>query len=301
MTNGRETRSSGQVKRLGVVITGGGGGLGRAMAREFLKAGDRVVICGRSQARLDSAMRAFRTEFPQGEVYAMACDVSDPETAAAFSSFAVSKIGVVDRWINNAGSAGLYRRPLWEIDSSDIDQTCRTNLSGSMMLCAEALRLMRRQPAGESGPLYHIFNMGFSLVGLRSSTTSVAHRASKRAVALTSALIRDELKSARIDAIGVHELSPGLVMTGLLLRDASVGQRRFFNAVAETPEDVARVLVPAIRGIRGRGGTLRYQPVHLMLLRFFASLFGYRKERYFDSNGHRLTTNGSRGDQSRSV
>ena len=301
MRKDREPSGSAQGDGLGVVITGGGGGLGRAMAREFLKAGDRVVICGRRQARLESALRAFRTEFPQGEVYALACDISDPEKAAAFSSFAVSKIGVVDRWINNAGSAGHYRRPLWEIDSSDIDQTCRTNLSGTMMLCAEALRVMRRQSADGSGPRYHIFNMGFSLVGLRSSTTSVPHRASKRAVALTSALIRDELKSARIDTIGVHELSPGLVMTGLLLRDATVGQRRFFNAVAETPEDVAKVLVPAIRGARGRGGTWRYQPVVLMLFRVIASLFGFRKERYFDSIGHRQKTNGSRQDQSRSV
>ena len=290
-----EMGTSGSVlgRRLGVVITGGTGGLGRAMAREFLRAGDRVVICGRDAARLESASRTLRADIPDGELYAMACDVSDPEQAAAFTAFAASKIGIIDRWINNAGSAGRRRRPLWELDPSEIDETCRTNLSGSMMLCAEALKVMRSQPAGNSGPIYHIFNMGFSLAGVRSSPTSVPHRASKRAVALMSALIRNELKDARIRSIGIHELSPGLVMTGLLLRDASVGQRRFFNAVAETPETVAAGLVPAIRRIRGSGGTLRYMPVIVMLLKILASIFGYRKDRFFDRDGRRRTTSGN--------
>ena len=281
-------------RRLGVVITGGTGGLGRAMAREFLRAGDKVVICGRDVARLESALRALRADVPDGEVYAMACDVSDPGQASTFTAFAASKIGIIDRWINNAGSAGNRRRPLWELDPSDIDETCRTNLSGSMILCAEALKVMREQPAGNSVPSYHIFNMGFSLAGVRSSPTSVPHRASKRAVALTSALIRNELKVAQIHSIGIHELSPGLVMTGLLLRDASARQRRFFNAVAETPETVATVLVPLIRRIRGYGGTLRYMPVIMMLLKLLASNFGYRKDRFFDSEGRRRPSPGDK-------
>jgi NAD(P)-dependent dehydrogenase (short-subunit alcohol dehydrogenase family) len=280
-------------RKLGVVITGGTGGLGRAMACEFLRAGDRVVICGRRETRLASALRALKTMVPDGEVYAMTCDVSDPSQAAVFAAFAVSKIGVIDRWINNAGSAGGRRSPLWELDPFDIDETCRTNLSGSMMLSCEALKVMLRQPVGDSGPVYHIFNMGFSSAGLRSSPTAVPHRASKRAVALTTALIRNELKASHIDSIGVHELSPGLVLTGLLLRDATAEQRHFFNAVAETPETVASVLVPAIRSIRGYGGTLRFQPLVLMFSRLFASFFGYRKDRYFDHDGHRRPVSGN--------
>jgi NAD(P)-dependent dehydrogenase (short-subunit alcohol dehydrogenase family) len=294
MKDGMERSGSVRGRRLGIVITGGTGGLGRAMAREFLRAGDKVVICGRDKARLESALKVLRADVPDGEVHAMLCDVSDPGQASTFTAFAVSKIGIIDRWINNAGSAGRRRRPLWELDPSDIDETCRTNLSGSMMLSAEALKVMRNQPAGNSGPSYHIFNMGFSLAGVRSSPTSVPHRASKRAVALTSTLIRNELKVARIQSIGIHELSPGLVLTGLLLRDASARQRRFFNAVAETPETVATGLVQAIRRIRGSGGTLRYMPVVVMLLKLLASNFGYRKDRFFDSEGRRRPSQGDK-------
>ena len=270
---------------LGVVITGGSAGLGLAMAREFLRAGDRVVICSRRESNLAAVLEMLGREVPGVEAQGIACDVSDSRQAAEFAAFAASKLGVIDRWINNAGTAGRMRRPLWELDIADIDETCRTNLSGSMMLSAEALRVMLRQPAGEGEPRYHLFNMGFTAAGLRSSPTSVPHRASKRAVAIMSELLRGELEAAGKRAVGIHELSPGLVLTDLLLRDATPAQKRFFNAMAETPETVAAKLVPAIRTITGRGGTLRYQPVFFMLAKLAASIFGYRKERFFDSEG----------------
>ncbi|UWX58585.1 SDR family oxidoreductase [Chlorobaculum sp. MV4-Y] len=270
---------------LGVVITGGSAGLGLAMAREFLRAGDRVAICSRRESNLALALQVLERDVPGGEVHGMACDVSDHRQTAGFAAFAASKLGVIDRWINNAGTAGRMRRPLWELELLDIDETCRTNLSGSMMLCAEALRVMLRQPGSADEPLYHLFNMGFSSAGLRSSSTSVSHRASKRAVAIMSELLRQELEAAGNRSVGIHDLSPGLVLTDLLLRDATPAQKRFFNAMAETPETVAATLVPAIRAISGRGGTLRYQPVVFMLMKLAASMFGYRKGRFFDSDG----------------
>jgi NAD(P)-dependent dehydrogenase (short-subunit alcohol dehydrogenase family) len=217
----------------------------------------------------------------------MACDVSAPGEAAAFVSYAVSKLAIIDRWINNAGTAGRLKRPLWELAPDDIDETCRTNLCGTMMLCAEIVRVMLRQPFEGPGPSFHIFNMGFSAAGVRSSPTAVPHRASKRAVALATGFLDAELKKAGASAIGVHELSPGLVLTDLLLKDAGIRDRMLFNAVAETPETVAAALVPRIRSVSGSGGLLRYQPVILMVARIIASKFGYRKGRFFDDEGRR--------------
>lgn len=257
------------------------------MALEFLHAGDRVVICGRRKERLDEALQQLQMAVPGCEVYGMVCDISNPEQATAFVDFAASKLGIIHRWINNAGTAGRMRRPLWQLDAHDINETCRTNLSGSMMVCSEVLKVMLRQPAGDGQAIYHLFNMGFSAAGLRSSPTSVAHRASKRAVALMSELLLEELERSGNQSIGVHELSPGLVLTELLLRDATVEQKRFFNAMAETPEMAATALVPLIRKIDKRDSAIRYQPIIVMLLRLAASKFGYRKERFFDSGGMR--------------
>jgi chlorophyll(ide) b reductase len=272
---------------LGVAVTGGTAGLGLAMARTFLLAGDRVVICGRDAGRLEAALERLRIEAPGGEAHGMACDVSKPGDAAAFVSYAVSKLQIVDRWINNAGTAGRLKRPLWELAPDDIDETCRTNLCGTMMLCAEVVRAMLRQPFEGAQPVYHIFNMGFSAAGVRSSPTAAPHRASKRAVALTTGFLDAELKRAGVRAIGVHELSPGLVLTDLLIKDAGVRERLLFNAIAETPETVAAALAPRIRAISGAGRLLRYQPISLMVAKILAAKFGYRRGRFFDDEGRR--------------
>lgn len=252
------------------------------MAREFLRAGDRVVLCGRREHLLHGALRQLEEEVPDARVHGMVCDVSDPLQVASFASFARATLGTINRWINNAGTAGAMRRPLGELEAGDIDETCRTNLSGSMLCCAEALRVMGSQESGG-----HLFNMGFSAGGMRSSPTSVPHRASKRAVALMTGLLARELKASGNRFVGIHELSPGLVLTDLLLRDATDEQKRFFNAMAETPETVASVLVPSIRSIKARSGAVRYQPVAMMLLKLALSFFGYRKERFFDATGRR--------------
>jgi chlorophyll(ide) b reductase len=251
---------------LGVVITGGSKGLGYALALEFLFAGDRVVICGRNSARLEEALRALRLVVPQGEVYGIGCDVGDPTAGRVLADFAVTKLGKVDRWINNAGTAGLLKRPLWELDAVDIVETCATNLSGSLTLCAEAVKVMLRQPSSDTS-CYHIFNMGFSMVGASLSRSAVPHKASKRGVAEVTHFLSKELKAAGVKSIGVHELSPGLVLTGLLLRDATEEARRFLTVIAEKPETVAAVLVTKIRAISGTNSRLRYEPLAKMAFR----------------------------------
>ena len=85
----------------------------------------------------------------------------------------------------------------------------------------------------------------------------------------------------------MHGLSPGLVLTDLLLKDAGIRDRMLFNAVAETPETVAAALVPRIRTVSGSRRLFRYQPVSLMVARIIASKFGYRNGRFFDDEGRR--------------
>ncbi len=254
------------VRSLGVVITGGSTGVGYALAAEFLVSGDRVVICGRNQQRLDDAIHALQLAVPSGQVYGIVCDVGEPSGGSALASFAAARLGRVDRWINNAGTAGHFKRPLWELHADDILETCTTNLSGSIMLCAEAVRLMDRQPVS-SKPAYHIFNMGFSSTGAIFSRSSVSHKASKRGVAELTYFLSRELKTAGKTSIGVHELSPGLVLTALLFRDASAGAIKLFPIIAESPEKVAAVLVPKIRAITGRNRRIRYQPLALIFFK----------------------------------
>ncbi len=251
---------------LGVVITGGSAGLGYALASVFLAAGDRVVICGRNQERLDGALRSLCEEFPEGVAYGIRCDVGDPHAVKLLAGFAADRLGMVDRWINNAGTAGQLKRPLWMLRPDDILETCTTNLSGSLLLCAEAVRLMESQPPSTEA-IYHIFNMGFSSSGASFSRSAVPHKASKRGVAELTHFLSRELRAAGKTSIGVHELSPGLVLTGLLLKDASPEAMRMFKVIAERPEHVACRLAPKIRSITGSNRHIRYQPFVMTLLR----------------------------------
>jgi short chain dehydrogenase len=98
----------------GVVITGGTRGLGYCLAREFIRRGDRVVICGRSPARVQAAVAALQREFNldssdsaasdgtssavpaapvTAAVFGTACDVSQPLEVQALAMFAKTKLG----------------------------------------------------------------------------------------------------------------------------------------------------------------------------------------------------------------
>ena len=256
---------------LGVVITGGSKGVGYALAAAFLLAGDRVVICGRNLQRLEEALHSLRQLVPQGELYGINCDVGDPLGGKSLAEFASARLGIVDRWINNAGSAGKLKRPLWELQADDILETCTTNLSGTILLCAEAVRVMELQPLWPE-PRYHIFNMGFSSAGASFSRSAVPHKASKRGVAEVTHFLSRELKAAGKTSIGVHELSPGLVLTGLLLEGISPESRRIVNVMAESAEKVASVLVPKIRSITGSNRCVRYQPLAVTFWKLLAGL-----------------------------
>ena len=269
---------------LGVVITGGSVGLGYALASAFLSAGDRVVICGRNLQRLETALQSLHQAVPQGEVYGIGCDVGDPDQCRALAAFAAHQLGKVDRWINNAGTAGQLKRPLWELDADDILETCTTNLSGSIMMSAEAVRLMATQ-SPSSKAIYHIFNMGFSSIGAAFSRSAVHHKASKRGVAELTHFLSGELKSAGLSSIGVHELSPGLVLTHLLLQDASPDAKKFFSVVAESPEKVASTLLPKIRLITGSNRLVRYQP---LVMTFFRVVLSLKLPFIFDWSFHKL-------------
>src|SRR5260370_26532259 len=86
-----------------ILITGGGSGLGLAMAKAFAAHGARVTIGGRTRERLESAMTEIRAAAREGgEADFFAADLRAPEHVSALVSHAVSRFGVVDGLVNNA-------------------------------------------------------------------------------------------------------------------------------------------------------------------------------------------------------
>ncbi len=250
---------------LGIFITGGSKGLGYALAREFLLHGDRVMITGRNQEHLDLSVESLKSEINGCEIYGLCRDVSDQDDLDLFKSLIITRLGQVDRWINNAGTAGMHKASLWELNAEDIRETCTTNLFGSLLMSKTAVEVLSLQPSEEQ-PLFHIFNMGFSSKGAKLSRSNIPHKASKLGVAAVSSFLEKELIQQGLTGIGVHEVSPGLVKTDLLFRDTSAETKEFLDLIAESPEKVAEKLVPKIRAVHGTGSTIRYRSITGMSL-----------------------------------
>ncbi len=224
-TQAVDASSAPSLSSKGVVITGGSKGLGYAMAEEFLVRGDRVVLCARDASRLNAAVAALHAKFSSpGSIQGITCDVSNPEDVARLGAFAQQTLGDVHIWINNAGQV-TSKQLLADVPPEEILSAVGSNVVGSLLGCREAICLMRQQ-APSPAPAYHIFNLGFSSWGASFSKSAVTHKATKTALTQLTVSLAEELRAAGVASVGVHNLSPGMVLTDLLLKDANAVARR---------------------------------------------------------------------------
>ncbi|MCL4150248.1 UNVERIFIED_CONTAM: hypothetical protein GTU68_017687 [Idotea baltica] len=82
-----------------ILVTGGGSGLGKEMSRSFLELGANVAICGRSQDRLDAAVKELSSA---GPVWAQSCDVRDEKSVTELIEGTVKHFGSLHGLVNNA-------------------------------------------------------------------------------------------------------------------------------------------------------------------------------------------------------
>jgi len=99
------------------VVTGGTAGIGLATVRLFLEAGAKVAFCGRDEAKTKGIADTFKSEFPDADVLAQACNVLDKAQVQAFADAIESAFGGTDMLVLNAGQARLSKFA----DTSDDD------------------------------------------------------------------------------------------------------------------------------------------------------------------------------------
>ena len=117
------------------LITGGGTGLGRAMAERFLQLGAKVAICGRREQVLAEAATEMMQAYGS-EVLAVPCDIRDPAAVDAMIERAWSHFGHVDILVNNA--AGNIASPTERLSHRAVDSVLGIVLHGSFY-CTLAL------------------------------------------------------------------------------------------------------------------------------------------------------------------
>ena len=122
----------------GIILTGGGGGLGSAVAAELCRLGARVVVCGRTQSSLDRTVAAVEDELGPGWAFAVTCDVREPESVASLFDRAEELLGQVDGVVNNA--SGLFPVKAEELTANGFDSVIRIVLGGTWHCTSEAGR-----------------------------------------------------------------------------------------------------------------------------------------------------------------
>jgi short-subunit dehydrogenase len=267
-----------QVRRLNVVITGGTKGIGLSLARLFCSKGHRVIVCGRNEAQLQSAIREMRMQVPyeyQNNINGTICDITSAPCVDQFVSFIQKTWNnqPVHAWINNAAVSASANKPLHEMEVDEIENTINVNILGLILATRAAVRLMLNQPKGG-----HVFNMeGAGSRGAATPNISI-YGCSKAAVSQFTRSIEQELIETKI---GVHRLSPGMVITNLLVKESTpLKAKKIFNILAEECGVVSPFLYDCIRHTKGTGTRNSYLTPLGVIYRF--ATFFMRKNRFFD-------------------
>jgi len=111
-----------------VLITGGGTGLGRAMGERFLQLGARLAICGRREEVLKTAAAEMSGTFG-GEVFAVQCDIRDPDAVERMIDAVWTQYGGIDVLVNNA--AGNFTSPTERLSHRAVDAVLNIVLHGT--------------------------------------------------------------------------------------------------------------------------------------------------------------------------
>ena len=127
-----------------VVITGGGRGLGAALARGFAEAGARVVIGDQNVETAQNSAAEIRAR--GSTAIAVGCDITDPQQVEALCDTTLQNFGGLDVFVNNAGIN--IPMPAEELRLEEWNRIVGVNLTGTFICCQAAGAIMLRQGRG---------------------------------------------------------------------------------------------------------------------------------------------------------
>ena len=190
-----------QLKDKVAIVTGGGRGIGRAIAIAYAAEGARVVIAARSTAQLDEVAAEITEQ--GGEVLTVPTDLRVRTEVESLIQQTVDKFSRIDILVNNAGINP--RGPFLESTDEEWEQGWQINVMGVVNCCRAVLPIMQQQESG------NIINVGSGMGQVGRSNLSV-YCASKAALHGLTQSIAEEVWE---DGIIANVLIPGPVKTEL--------------------------------------------------------------------------------------
>ena len=127
-------------------VTGGGTGIGRAIAIDLAEAGAKVIVCGRRAGPLEETVQAITGA--GGEASAVTCDLTDPEAIEQCARDLLDEHGVIDILINNAGFSSKIRSARY-IGAQEWRDVMDVNTLGPAILTKALLQPMIDQGRGD--------------------------------------------------------------------------------------------------------------------------------------------------------
>ncbi|HUL35788.1 MAG TPA: SDR family oxidoreductase [Candidatus Eisenbacteria bacterium] len=214
------TRLAGKV----AVITGGGTGIGQAIAVEFAREGAKVAVGGRRREKLEETLSLLKQQ--GGEAVAVECDVTRAEDTERLVKTAEDCFGSVNVLVNNAGTLSVST--VETISEADWDRLMATNVKGPFLMSRAVLPAMRRAGGGS------IINIG-SVLGIAAIRDRAAYCASKGGVTmLTKAMALDHAG----DHVRVNCVCPSIVesaMTEMFFAETEAARKIRDSRLASIP------------------------------------------------------------------
>jgi NAD(P)-dependent dehydrogenase (short-subunit alcohol dehydrogenase family) len=205
------------------IVTGGGRGIGFAIAEKLAQLGASLVICGRSQPTLEQAAAQLRAT--GGRCEPLACDVGNLQAVDALAALVDRLFGRADILVNNAGVGG-FGGPLHELPPEQWDHVLNTNLRGAYYCIRAFAPMMIRARRG------HIVNIS-SIAGRNPLRNGAVYAASKWGLNGLAFSVAEELRDYNIR---VSVVSPGSTASEL---SGQTGKNR---EKLLSPSDIAQVV-----------------------------------------------------------